>query len=241
MNKKITLITGGNKGMGFEMARELGHAGQYILIGARNENLGTEAVSKLIAEGIECETIQIDVTDSNSIQKSAKYIKNKFGHLDILINNAGIALDNYQKPSTLSLEIIRKDFDVNFFGLIDITQNMIPLLRQAVSAKIINISSAVGSLTMASDSTTSIYQHSAVGYQSSKTAVNMFTVDLANELKTTNVTVNAVNPGWVNTTFAGGGGDKSVQEGIARTIELATAATNAINGTFSDINGIVPW
>lgn len=241
MDKKITLITGANKGMGFELARELGKSGQYILIGARNEELGNDAVRKLVAEGIECEIVRIDVTNSETIEKSFEYINDKFGYLDILINNAGIALDNYEKPSTISVDIIRKDFDVNFFGLIETTQKMIPLLKKSPSAKIINISSAVGSLTMASDPTTSIYQHSAVGYQASKTSVNMFTVDLANELKTTNITVNAVNPGWVNTTFAGGGGNKSVEEGIARTVELATLSSNDINGTFSDVNGIVPW
>lgn len=241
MTRQLTLITGADRGMGFELALELGHLGQHILVAARNADKGNAAVTQLRAQGIEADLLELDVTDEKSIHRAATTVTQQFGHLDVLINNAGIALDNYEKPSTLPIDIIRKDFDVNFFGLVMVTQAFIPLLRQAPFAKILNISSTVGSLTLASDPTTSIYQHSAMGYQASKTAVNMFTVDLANELKTTNVTVNAINPGWVETTFAGGGGNKTVQEGVARTVALASSPDNTINGTFSDVNGSVPW
>lgn len=241
MNKKLTLITGANRGMGFELAKELGLKGQHVLVGSRRFDDGAQAVASLEKLGITAEVLVIDVANSESIKQAAASVASQHGYLDILINNAGIALDNYEKPSMLAVETIRKDFDVNFFGLIEVTQAMLPLLKKSNAAKILNISSAVGSLTKASDPTTSIYQHSAVGYQASKTAVNMFTVDLANELSGSSVTVNAVNPGWVATTFAGGGGDKSAAEGVARTVELATSADNTINGTFSDMDGIVPW
>lgn len=242
MDKKITLITGANKGMGFELALELGKAGQFILLGARNKQLGQEAIKKLQSNGIEADLVLIDVTNEESIKAATKYIEQKYGHIDILINNAGIALDNHEKPSKIKLDIVRKDFDVNFFGLISVTQNIIPLMRKAKTAKIINISSEVGSLTLSSDP--SVHRHTAVGYQASKAAVNMFTVDLANELSDTNITVNAVNPGWVDTTFAGGGGQsgqKTVQQGVARTVEIATDESNEVSGTFSDTKGIVPW
>nr|WP_156319381.1 SDR family oxidoreductase [Secundilactobacillus paracollinoides] len=236
---KITLVTGADRGMGLEIVKELAAAGQHVLLGTRNIARGQAAITQLGAANVD--PIQLDVADDNSVQAAATQIKDQCGRLDCLINNAGIALDNYEAPSTIPVATIRKDFDVNFFGLITVTQAMLPLLKLAPSAKIINVSSAVGSLTLASDATTSIYQHSAVGYQASKTAVNMFTVDLANELSDTTVTVNAVNPGWVDTSFAGGGGDKTVQEGVARTVELALLATNDITGTFSDTQGIVPW
>lgn len=238
---QLTLITGATRGMGYELAKQLGMAGQHVLIGGRNDEKGRAIVDSLRSMDIESNFIELDVTKSATITNAVKYINDNFGRLDILINNAGIALDNYEKPSKIGIDIIRKDFDVNYFGAIDVTQQFLPLLGKSKSAKIINISSAVGSLTLASDPTTSIYQHSAVGYQSSKAALNMFTVDLANELTHTHISVNAVNPGWVATTFAGGGGDKSVQEGIQRTLELALSAENNITGTFSDTNGIVPW
>lgn len=248
MTEKITLITGADRGMGFELARQLGLAGQHILVGARKQNLGTQAVDQLTALGITATLIMIDVTDETSINEAMTMVKNNFGHLDILINNAGIALDSGYKTSELPLTIIRQDFDVNFFGLIAVTQAFMPLLKIAPSAKIINISSAVGSLTLASDPTTSIYQHNAMGYQASKAAVNMFTIDLANELSDSSVTVNAVNPGWVDTTFGGGGGHKTVAEGVARTVTMALAPTNTVNGIFADSDGtysnsegIVPW
>ncbi|GEP19765.1 SDR family NAD(P)-dependent oxidoreductase [Pediococcus argentinicus] len=241
MSEIITLITGANKGMGFELSLELGQAGQHILVGARNEEAGLEAVDKLRAKNIKADLVLIDVANTVSVATAQQHIKERFGYLNILINNAGIALDNYAKPSKISLDAVRGDFEVNFFGTMSVTQTMLPLLHNADFGKVINISSGVGSLTLASDPTTSVYQHSAVGYQASKTALNMFTVDLANELKDTNVTVNAVNPGWVNTPSPVGGGNLTVQQGVARTVEIATNPTNDLNGTFSDINGILPW
>ncbi|AEV95658.1 SDR family oxidoreductase [Pediococcus claussenii] len=240
-NQKITLITGANRGMGLEIAKELGQKGQLILLGVRDVTGSQKVLDQLRSQGVRAELVSIDVTNEQTVEQAVKEVEGRHGHLDILINNAGIALDNYEKPSTLPISTIRKDFEVNFFGTILVTQNFLPLLRKSTSGKIINISSAVGSLTLASDPSTSIYQHSAMGYQASKSALNMFTIDLANELKETNITANVVNPGWVDTTFAGGGGNKTVEEGVQRTVELATMESNDINGTFSDSDGIVPW
>jgi len=237
----ITLITGADRGMGFELAKELGQHGQHVLVGARNQERGNAAVDALRKQKINADLILIDVTDEATITAAQQTIASEFGHLDILINNAGLTLDNWEKPFTLALDKIRGDFDVNFFGLVSVTQHMLPLLRQATSAKILNISSAVGSLTIASDPTSSVYQHPSFGYQASKAAVNMFTIDLANELKDTHITVNAVNPGWVATDSAVGGGPKTIEEGVARTVELALQSDNTLNGTFSDVDGIVPW
>ncbi|WP_367295780.1 SDR family NAD(P)-dependent oxidoreductase [Levilactobacillus yonginensis] len=232
-----TLITGADRGMGYELALELGLKGQHIYVGSRNLAHGQAAVARLEAAGVQAQTVQLDVTDHESIVDAKTSIPN----LDILINNAGIAVDHETKPSELSLDAIRQDFNVNYFGLIDVTQVFLPLLKAAPAGRIINISSAVGSLTLASDASTSIHKLQASGYQASKSAVNMFTVKLAAELEGTPVTVNAVNPGWVDTSFGGGGGNRTVQVGVARTVELATSDTLTDSGTFSDIDGIVPW
>lgn len=241
MNKPLTLITGADQGMGFEIAKELGQAGHHILLGSRNKDRGITAVNTLQQEGITANLILLDVADETSIIAAQQAITSDFGKLDNLINNAGITLDNWEKPSTLAIEKIRGDFDVNFFGLVSVTQHMLPLLSKSTSSKIINISSAVGSLTVASDPTSSVYKHFSFGYQASKAAVNMFTIDLANELKDTQITVNSVNPGWVATDSDVGGGPKTIKEGVARTVELALQPTNSISGTFSDTDGIVPW
>lgn len=233
-----TLITGADRGMGYELALELGLRGQQIYVGSRNLARGQAAVAQLKAAGVEAEAVQLDVTDHESIVAA----KSKLGtQLDILINNAGIAVDHDTKPSEVSLDAIRQDFDVNYFGMMDVTQVCLPLIKAAQAGRIINISSAVGSLTLASDPSTSIHRLQASGYQASKAAVNMFTIKLAAELEDTPITVNAVNPGWVDTSFGGGGGNRTVQVGVARTVELATATTLTDSGTFSDIDGIVPW
>ena len=233
-----TLITGADRGMGYELALELGLKGQYIYVGSRNLDRGQAAVAKLEAAGVQAQAVQLDVTNHESIVAGKANITTS---LDILINNAGIAVDHETKPSELSLDAIRQDFNVNYFGLIDVTQDFLPLLKAAPAGRIINISSAVGSLTLASDASTSIHKLQASGYQASKSAVNMFTVKLAAELEGTPVTVNAVNPGWVDTSFGGGGGNRTVQVGVARTVELATSDVLTESGTFSDIDGIVPW
>lgn len=233
-----TLITGADRGMGYELALELGQKGQHIYVGSRNLARGQTAVAQLKDAGVQAQAIQIDVTDHDSIVVAKKEIA---PNLDILINNAGIAVDQERQPSKLPISAIRQDFDVNYFGLIDVTQVFLPLLKAAPAGRIINISSAVGSLTHASDESTSIHRLQASGYQASKSAVNMFTIKLAAELEKTSVTVNAVNPGWVNTSFGGGGGKRSVQLGVARTVALATTANLTDSGTFSDIDGVVPW
>ncbi|WP_020090083.1 SDR family NAD(P)-dependent oxidoreductase [Levilactobacillus parabrevis] len=217
-----TLITGADRGMGYELALELGLKGQYIYIGSRNLARGQAAVARLEAAGVQAQAVQLDVTEHESIVAAKASIT---AGLDILINNAGIAVDHETKPSELSLDAIRQDFNVNYFGLIDVTQVFLPLLREAPAGWIINISSAVGSLTLASDASTSIRKLQASGYQASKSAVNMFTV----------------NPGWVDTSFGGGGGNRIVKVGVAQTVELATSDALTDSGTFSDIDGIVPW
>lgn len=194
--QKLALITGANRGMGFEMAKEIGKKGHRILLGARNEESEKNAVKQLEELHIDADFIQIDVSNHSSILQAAETIKQRYGYLSILINNAGISLDNFRTPTQLDLDTIRKDFEVNFFGLIDVTQTMLPLLEQTDDAKILNISSEMGSLTAATSVNSPLYNASAAGYQSSKAAVNMYTIKLAKELSERTDSIITVNAIW---------------------------------------------
>lgn len=245
----VTLITGANTGMGFEIAAELGQQGQTILVGARDLERGQATIKQLTDQGVEATLVQLDVTNQDSIAKAVHQIETDYGYLSILINNAGAAFDQHQAPSQLSTNVMRRDFDINFFGLIDVTQAMLPLLSKSSAARIINISSMMGSLTASLMPGAETYQASAVGYQASKAAANMFTIQLAKQLSAsdTNITVNAVDPGMVATNFGGASaasaaarGAKTPAQGVARAVALATRST-IDTATFTNTNGIVPW
>ncbi|PWG00398.1 SDR family NAD(P)-dependent oxidoreductase [Levilactobacillus bambusae] len=246
----ITLITGANRGMGYELAKALGQAGQHVLVGSRRFDKGQAAVQQLQEEGITADAIQLDATDHDSITRAVQRVSDEFGYLTILINNAGAAFDSHHAPSDLPLNIIRQDFDLNLFGLIDVTQQFLPLLKKSPSAKIINISSMMGSITAALDPNSAVYRASAAGYQASKSAVNMYSVQLAKELQRDNlpITVNLIDPGMVATHFGGVTpeqakqmGAQPLEVGIARTVELATSSDNNTSATFSNVNGPVGW
>jgi len=249
-NEIITLITGANRGMGFEIAKELGAQGQSVLIGSRSLENGQVAAERLVDIGIKAEAIQLDVTSHESVQNASNLINERYGYLNILINNAGAAFDQHKSPSELNIDVIRKDFNINYFGLVDVTQQFIPLLKKGQPAKIINITSMMGSLNQALNPNSEVYHASAVGYQSAKAATNMFTIQLAKEFINNKIaiSVNSIDPGIVATNFGGGDpeaakarGAKTVNEGVARTIELATNLVDSTTATFSNTNGIVPW
>lgn len=244
----LTLITGADKGVGFETAKELGQKGQHISLGSRNIERGEKAVKKLTDLGVKADLIQLDVTDQDSIKKAADKIQAEYDRLNVLINNAGMTNDAHQKASEISTATIREEFDVNFFGLIDTTQAMVPLLKKSTWAKIINLSSNMGSLGLASDPQSRFYQVSSVGYQSSKAAVNFVTIDLSKELKEFGITVNSVNPGWTATGFGGRSidspkipGMQDVEEGAARVVKLASDPEDKTTGTFTENEGTLPW
>ncbi|WDF83727.1 SDR family NAD(P)-dependent oxidoreductase [Lacticaseibacillus pabuli] len=246
-NEVLTLITGSDKGIGFETAKELAKAGQHVLIGARNQVRGESAVQAIREAGGQADFVQLDVTNADQVQAAAKQIQADYGHLNVLINNAGIAADAHQKPSELSIDLIQQDFAVNFFGLIRVTQAMVPLLRAGQPAKIINVTSNMGSFGLATDPNSRFYQVSSLGYQASKAAANFATVDFAKELADEGITVNSVNPGWTATGFGGRDeskpaipGMQSVAEGAAQIIKLALS-TDQTTGTFTENAGKLPW
>ena len=185
---KVALITGANKGIGFEVARQLGRAGFTVLLGARDVSKGEQAASKLQGEGLDVHFVLADLNQaSESSVALAKKIGEEFGHLDVLINNAGIALPEDGHASDASIETLRKTFETNYFGTVAFTQPLLPLLRNAEAARIVNVSSGLGSLAINSDAASPFYDVKLLAYNSSKAALNMFTVDLAYDLRDTKI------------------------------------------------------
>jgi NAD(P)-dependent dehydrogenase (short-subunit alcohol dehydrogenase family) len=238
--KKIALVTGANKGIGFEVARQLAASGCTVLMGARNQALGEEAAATLKREGGDVRYLAVDLDNRATIANTTKNIAADFGHLDILINNAGIAAQGDGMPSSVSLDAIERVFRVNFLGSVAITQAMLPLLRKASSANIVNVSSGLGSLTKSSDPAWTHVAWKYLGYAASKSALNMLTLQLAWELRDTSIKVNSVDPGYTATDLTQHRGTQSIPEGAAEIIRVALLADGP-NGTFSNAQGVVPW
>jgi NAD(P)-dependent dehydrogenase (short-subunit alcohol dehydrogenase family) len=239
--KKIVLITGANKGMGFEVARQLAASGCSVLVGARNKALGEQAAATLKREGGNVRYLCIDLDDPASITAAAREIQKDFGHLDVLVNNAGIVGQGDGLPSSSSLDAIERAFRVNFLGTVAVTQAMLPLLRNALSASIANVSSGLGSLTKSGDPAWTHVAAKFLGYAASKAALNMLTVQLAYELRDTSINVNSADPGYTATDLNQHRGTQSIPEGSAEIIRLALLPDDGPTGTFSNAQGIVPW
>lgn len=218
----------------------MGAQGITVLIGARDENRGREAANKLQAEQIDARVVQLDVTNQDSINAAASHIESEFGKLDILVNNAGIAVENVP-PSELDIEVLRRTYDTNFFGVFAVTKAMLPLLRKSNAGRIVNMSSGLGSLAQNSDPNYEYAEFKLLAYNSSKTALNAMTIQFAHELKDTPIKVNSVDPGYVATDINNQGGSRTVQQGAGAPVRLAMLPTNGSTGGFFDENGIVPW
>ena len=246
ITNKVALITGANKGLGFGIAKKLGKQDTTtVLIGARNAKRGEAAVSKLQQENIDAHFIQLDVSDRSYIESAYKAIAEKFGKLDILINNAGINLEfsaGLPPSSEVSLDTIKQTFEVNFFGTIAVTQAMLPLIKKSEAGRIVNISSDMASLTLHQDPSFKFYNYKQLAYDSSKTAVNAFTVHLAQELRDLNIKVNSAHPGWIKTDMGTDEGELTIDEGAAMPVWLATLPENgATGGYFDEHQQLMPW
>ncbi|SEW27831.1 SDR family NAD(P)-dependent oxidoreductase [Chitinophaga arvensicola] len=239
---RTVLITGANKGVGLETARQLAQLGNFVYLGSRDIVNGQQAADQLKAAGIaNVAAIQIDVTDIDSIRKAKAELDSQIDSLDLLINNAGISGGQPQQLSTCNMETIRSLFETNYFGAVQTTQVMLALLRKSAAAAIINISSEVGSLSMnmSADRRPNWSEFSAYG--STKTALNAFTVMLANELREENIVVNSVTPGYTATDLNQFKGFKSVEEGVKPIVALALLTDRAITGKFFKDGGEIPW
>jgi len=237
----VALITGANKGIGFEIARQIGHTGASVLLGVRNRTAGETAAAILAGDGLTATSIVIDVTDRASIAAAAARIEAAFGRLDILVNNAGINDPQDGPPSAAALDAVERVFRTNFLGALAVTQSLLPLLRKARSGRIVNVSSGLGSLAQNGDPNYSSAAIKLIGYSAAKAALNMLTVQLAYELRDTAIKVNSADPGYTATDLNGHRGHQTIPEGAAEAIRLALLPEGGPTGSFSNRDGGVPW
>ncbi len=239
---KIALVTGATRGIGHETVKPLAQAGVHVLLAGRDRGRAVDAALKLQLEGLPVEAIQLDVTDAAGIAEAARQVKEKHGRLDILVNNAGILLEDPRRPpSSVPLEVWRQTFDTNLFGLVAVTQAFLPLLRLAPAGRIVNVSSILGSLAMNADPASPVYDFKIPAYNASKAAVNAWTLQLAWELRGTQVKVNTIHPGYVQTDMNGGEGQIGVVEGARSSVELALIGSEGPNGSFTHLGEALPW
>jgi NAD(P)-dependent dehydrogenase (short-subunit alcohol dehydrogenase family) len=244
---KTALITGANKSIGFETAKQLLKEGYYVYLGCRDLKKGKEAVSQLKSEGLEnVEPIVIDVTDRVSVNEAKEVLSSKISVLDVLINNAGIAGGFPQNVLETDVTVYRDVFDTNVFGVIQVTQTFMDLLEKSKEPRIVNVTSGLGSLTLHSDPSWKYFTIKPAAYLASKAALNGYTIALAHELRDTSFKVNAVDPGYTATDFNHHSGPGTVEEAAARVVKAATLNVDGPTGQFySDDNspetGISPW
>jgi len=236
---KIALITGANRGIGFETARQLGKKGFTVLLGARDSEKGEEAAARLRSEEIDVHSINIDPTDPSSIESAVTTVESKYGVLDVLVNNAGTMVDADQAPaSEVPISAFRETYEINVFGLHEVTKAFWPLLNKSKAARLVNVSSALGSLALHSDGTFDDFK--VIAYDSSKAAVNMMTLHYAAQWKNTPHRANTIHPGSVKTDL-NPEGSIDVDEGAKTSVDLATIGDKGPNGRFFHLGKEMPW
>ena len=240
--QKIALVTGATRGIGLETTRQLAQAGVLVLLAGRNLAAAAKAAAALQSEGLPVEAIALDVTDSKSIAAAADHVQAKFGRLDILVNNAGVLLDAMdRKPSEQTLRVWRETFDTNVFAVVEVTKALLPLLKAAVSGRIVNVSSQLASFGLHTNPASPIYDFKIPAYNASKSVVNAWTVHLAYEQKGSSIKVNAVHPGYVMTDMNGGQGEIGVEDGAKTSVSLALLDDSGPSGTFTHMGHTLPW
>jgi NAD(P)-dependent dehydrogenase (short-subunit alcohol dehydrogenase family) len=237
MSQPIALITGANKGIGFEVARQLAALGYTILLGARVPQRGQQAAANIPGATF----VPLDLTDPASIAAAARHIEQTHGHLDVLVNNAGIADFTDGLPGVANLQAVRQTLETNFFGALTVSQAMLPLLRKSPAPRIVNVSSSLGSLTILSDLASPFAAFKFIGYSASKAALNVLTVNLAYELRDTPAKVNSACPGYVATDINNNSGTRTVQQGATIIVHLATLDATGPTGGFFNDDGPIPW
>ena len=242
VSSKIALVTGATRGIGFETVRQLAAEGVHTLLAGRDPARAAAAAAVLQADGLPVEPIRLDVTDASSIAAAAKEVEQRHGRLDILVNNAGIILDNLErKPSEQPLAAWRDTFETNVFGLVAVTQAFLPLLHASTSARIVNVSSILGSISLHLDPTSFVYDFKAPAYNVSKTAVNAWTAQLAHELRGSRIKVNTIHPGYVKTDINKGEGELEVADGARTSVRLALIGDEGPNGGYFYRDEVLPW
>ncbi|WP_035351259.1 SDR family oxidoreductase [Edaphobacter aggregans] len=241
--QKVALISGANKGIGFETARQLGKKGIVVFLGARDLAKGEAAAEQLKKEGIDARAVKFDVVNPADVKAAAERIEKEFGRLDILVNNAGVMMEPIggNNSSSVSEEILRKTFETNFFSVVTVTNEFLPLLKKSDAGRIVNVSSILGSLTLHATEGSPIYEAKALAYDSSKTAQNAYTVHLAHELKGTKIKVNSAHPGWVKTDMGTDAAPMDVVDGAKTEVELATLGADGPTGGFFHMGQPISW
>jgi len=239
--KRIALVTGANKGIGNEVARELARRGLAVLLGARDAVLGEAAAAALQSQGLDVRFIEVDLCRPTTLIAAAEHIDAEFGRLDVLVNNAGISDARDAAPSEANIEAVRRIFDTNFFGTLAVTQAMLPLLRRSSGGRIVNVSSGLGSLAKNSDPQWEYAAYRLLGYSASKAALNMLTIQLAAELQETGIKVNAVNPGFTATDLNQHRGTQTLAEGAAAALQYALIDNDGASGGFFSSDAAHAW
>ena len=250
VDRRIALITGGNRGLGLQTAHELVTQDIHVILGCRNYKQGETVAQELREKGYQVEALELDVANQSTHQAAYDYLEKEYGRLDILINNAAVwkesttsssLLPDSNRTSTLPSEILRETFETNFFGTVALTQKLLPLLRKSTAGRIVNVSSIMGSLTMHSDPKSPIYPHKVFAYDTSKAALNSFTIHLAHELRDTPIKVNSAHPGWVRTEMGGEGASLDISEGGKTSAWLATLSEDGPTGGYFHMGEALPW
>jgi NAD(P)-dependent dehydrogenase (short-subunit alcohol dehydrogenase family) len=237
----IALVTGANKGIGFEVARQLARSGMTVYVGARDSGRGTAAAEKLQGEGLAAHFVELDVLREETIRAAVATIEAAHGRLDVLVNNAGIADRGDGPPSRANLDAVRRTLLTNFVGPAAVAQAMLPLLRRSPAGRIVNVSSELGSLALNGDAGWEHAWAKFLGYSASKAALNMLTVQLAFELKDTPIKVNSANPGYTATDLNNRQGTQTVEEGAAEAVRLALLPADGPTGGAFSSAGPIPW
>jgi NAD(P)-dependent dehydrogenase (short-subunit alcohol dehydrogenase family) len=241
--KKVAFITGGNRGIGLETARQLGKQGVKVVISSRDLEKGKAVAEELRADGADVEAIRFDITKPADYQEAYNYFDTNFGKLDILINNAGVSKEPFgmNNASSVSKAILRETFDTNFFGTIELTQALLPLIKKAPEGRIVNLSSILGSLALHADPKSPIYGFKALAYDASKTALNAFTIHLAAELQNTKIKVNSAHPGWVKTEMGTDAAPMEIPDGAKTSVQLALLPSTGPTGGHFHMGEALPW
>jgi NAD(P)-dependent dehydrogenase (short-subunit alcohol dehydrogenase family) len=239
--KMIAFITGANKGIGFEVARQLGRRGMAVILGTRDPQQGAEAATTLRGEGIDARPVRLDVTDEHIIRAAVREVERAFGKLDVLVNNAGVALDRGMQPSEVPLDMLRRTYETNVFGPVAVIQAFLPLLKQSEAGRIVNVSSELASLAQNTNPDFEFHHIKLLAYNSSKTALNAITIQFAHELQDTPIKVNAADPGYTATDFNNHRGTQTVEQGAQAAVRLATLPASGPSGGYFNADGPLPW
>ena len=242
--EKVAFITGANRGIGFETSKQLAKKNTKVILGSRDLDKGKKAIEKLATEGINADLIQYDAFDLNAPQKVYDYISKEYNKLDILINNAGVLLTGnlfVTNSSSVTDKDIKDTFQTNLFSVISLTQKLLPLIKKSDAGRIVNVSTILSSLTLHSAKDSPISPAKEFAYNASKTALNAFTIHLANELKDTKIKVNSGHPGWVKTELGGPNAPIEVKDSFETSLRLATLDENGPTGGLFHKDEIIPW